>query len=418
MLGPLRYILRRIIRTGDVSFVCHDGTSERFGDGSGRHIVAKFADRRVEWQLVLDPQLAIGEAYMQGRLRLIDGNIYDLLLTITRDLRSVPVPLWAQCLERLRKATRYIAQYNPASRSKRNVAHHYDIDGSIYDLFLDPDRQYSCAYFDQPGDTLEEAQLNKKRHLAAKLQIDDGHKVLDIGCGWGGLGLYIAKMTGAKVTGITLSENQLEIAKQRARAQGLSNAVSFELTDYRDIEGPFDRIVSVGMFEHVGLTHYGQYFRQVHDLLTDDGVAVIHTIGQLDPPTATNAFISKYIFPGGYFPSLSEMLPSIEKSHLYLCDVEVLRLHYAETLKEWRRRFMANRAKAVELRGEEFARMWEFYLAGSEVAFRNQDVVVFQVQLTKQIDTLPLTRNYMLDEERRLASLEQGELANEQLAGE
>jgi cyclopropane-fatty-acyl-phospholipid synthase len=314
-------------------------------------------------------------------------------------------------LEQLRRGVRRFAQYNPPDKSRRNVQHHYDIDGSIYDLFLDADRQYSCAYFadgaDGPVD-LETAQILKKRHIAAKLAISPGHRVLDIGSGWGGLGLYLAKYGDADVTGVTLSREQLGIARQRAVATGLANSARFELTDYRDVNGQFDRIVSIGMFEHVGVNHYQSFFDAVARLLRDDGVALVHTIGRSDGPGHTNAFIGKYIFPGGYFPALSEMAPIIERAGLIVSDVEVLRLHYAETLRAWRERFMAKRDQAVILRGEEFARMWEFYLAGSEAAFRYQGLVVFQVQLVRRIDALPITRDYIGQAEQRLAARERG----------
>jgi cyclopropane-fatty-acyl-phospholipid synthase len=295
--------------------------------------------------------------------------------------------------------SRRLAQFNPSGRSRRNVAHHYDIDGSIYDLFLDSDRQYSCAYFTEGAD-LEEAQLAKKRHLAAKLAIEPGQKVLDIGSGWGGLGLYLAKAAHCDVTGVTLSQEQLKIARERAAKEGFGRVVHFEFEDYRKVQGRFDRIVSVGMFEHVGVNHYATYFRKVRELLTNDGVAVIHTIGRSEPPTATNAFIAKYIFPGGYIPALSEMVASVERSGLIIADLEVLRLHYAETLRAWRQRFLANWDKAAALRNETFCRMWEFYLAASETAFRYQNLVVFQLQVTKRLQALPITRDYMYKAER------------------
>ncbi len=270
-------------------------------------------------------------------------------------------------------------------------------------MFLDPDRQYSCAYFTDPADDLDAAQAAKKRHIAAKLRLEDARSILDIGSGWGGLGLYLARVSGAEVTGVTLSREQLKVARDRARRLGLSRAVRFEFEDYRELTGRFDRIVSVGMFEHVGINHYTSFFHKIAELLADDGVALIHAIGRSDGPAATNAFIAKYIFPGGYIPALSEVLPAIERSGLMVTDVEILRLHYAETLRRWRERFLANREKAVALRGERFARMWEFYLAGSEVGFRYQNLMVFQIQLAKSVATLPITRDYMLDTERAYA---------------
>ena len=330
------------------------------------------------------------------------------------------LPVWARSFDGARLRLRRLAQFNPAGRSRRNVAHHYDIDGSIYDLFLDADRQYSCAYFKPQSaedDPLEEAQRLKKQHIAAKLDLSPGQRVLDIGCGWGGLGLYLAGLCDTRVKGVTLSQEQIAIARRRVAAAGLDKAIEFDLIDYRAVEGRFDRIVSVGMFEHVGINHYREYFDKVRSLLADDGVALIHTIGRSDGPGFTNPFIAKYIFPGGYFPSLSEMLPAVERAGLIVTDVEVLRLHYAETLKAWRERFMAQRAEAVAMRGEAFARMWEFYLAASEGAFRHQGLVVFQLQLARRIDALPITRDYIQINERRLDMRERARV-EPRMAGE
>jgi cyclopropane-fatty-acyl-phospholipid synthase len=286
------------------------------------------------------------------------------------------------------------------------VAHHYDLSGALYDLFLDSDRQYSCAYFNEPGMTLEAAQAAKKRHIRAKLKLDrPGLTVLDIGSGWGGLGLELAREAEAKVLGITLSTEQLALSNQRSAAANLSDFCRFEFKDYRDVGGPFDRVVSVGMFEHVGVAHYDTFFRKLADLLSPDGVALLHTIGRSDGPGVTNGWITKYIFPGGYTPALSEIMRSVERAGLYVTDVEVLRLHYAETLKEWRLRFCKNRAKAAALFDQRFCRMWEFYLAAAEMTFRYDHQVVFQIQLSKRIETLPITRDYMLEDERRAPSV-------------
>jgi len=303
--------------------------------------------------------------------------------------------------ESWRKMWRGLAQYNPAPRARRNVAHHYDLNGRLYSLFLDRDRQYSCAYFLTGNETLEEAQVAKKRHIASKLKLDrPGLRVLDIGSGWGGLALTLARDYGAVVTGVTLSEEQLAESRARARAEGLDGQVRFELRDYRDVNDRFDRVVSVGMFEHVGIVHYDAFFAQVRRCLEPDGVALIHTIGRLHGPGATNAWFTKYIFPGGYSPALSEMLPAVEQSGLFTTDVEVLRLHYAETIRHWRRRFAANRDVISSLYDERFCRMFEFYLAGSELSFRRAGHVNFQVQLTADITTLPITRDYMAAAER------------------
>ena len=402
MLKPLSLLLSGVVRCGNLTFIDSNGEAHRFGDGSGPPVQVEIADRGLEWHLALDPELAAGEGYMSGRLRVTQGNIYDFIALMMRNLADRPFPAYAQQLARLRVWLRRIGQFNPASRAIRNVRHHYDIDPRIYDLFLDPDRQYSCAYFAEPGMSLADAQAAKKRHIAAKLALAPGQRVLDIGCGWGGLALYLAGAAGADVTGITLSEEQLRIARERAQAAKLAHVPRFELCDYRAVGGPFDRIVSVGMFEHVGLPHYATFFATVARLLAPGGVALLHTIGRTDVPVATNPFIARYIFPGGYIPALSEIMKAVEASGLIVTDIEVLRLHYAETLLAWRRRFLANRPAAVAIAGEEFCRMWEFYLAGSEAAFRFQNFVVFQVQLARRIGTLPVTRGYMAAEEQEL----------------
>ena len=402
MLKPLSLLLSNVVRTGDLTLVDPDDAPHRFGDGGTPSVCIEVKDRGLEWHLVLDPEMAAGEGYMTGRLRITQGTVYDFIALMMQNMAERPLPAYAQWLAKLRSWLRPIVQFNPASRAKRNVRHHYDIDPRIYDLFLDPDRQYSCAYFADPGMSLAEAQAAKKRHIAAKLALAPGQRVLDIGCGWGGLALYLADAAGVDVTGVTLSEEQIKIARERAEAAPVAHRPRFELSDYRAVKGPFERIVSVGMFEHVGLPHYGTFFKAVARLLAPGGTALLHTIGRTDRPAGTNPFIARYIFPGGYIPALSEIMKAVEASGLIISDVEVLRLHYAETLLAWRRRFLANRTAAVAIAGEEFCRMWEFYLAGSEAAFRFQNFVVFQVQLTKRIDTLPITRDYMAATETTL----------------
>jgi len=408
MLGPLRKCLDRIVTSGSLTLIDATGCAHRFGDGAGPEIAARISDRRTEWRLLANPTLALGEAYMDGRVVMERGTVYDLLEAVLSNLESKPWPAWASALLQARVLTRRLRQYNPAPRAKKNVAHHYDLDSGLYELFLDDDRQYSCAYFEEPDLTLEEAQLAKKRHLAAKLDLRDGMTVLDIGCGWGGLALYLAKTAHVDVTGITLSEQQLKVARERAAAEGLSRAVNFELVDYRKLEGRFDRIVSVGMFEHVGVNHYLDFFDRVRDLLKPDGVAVIHSIGRFDGPTATNPFIAKYIFPGGYIPALSEVFPAVEEKGLLVTDVEILRLHYAMTLRHWRQRFRGAWHTAVARYGERFCRMWEFYLAGSETGFRYENLMVFQLQLARQQMALPLTRDYVFAAERELRARQSG----------
>jgi len=402
MFLPLRYLLERTVTTGHLTLVDADGCAHSFGDHSGSPVVARITDKRTEWLLALNSPLALGESYMDGSLVLEQGTIYDLLELLLTNIARQGWPRWLAVFDRLCFVTRRLKHVNPVRRAKSNVAHHYDIDGALYDLFLDDDRQYSCAYFEYDGMSLDAAQEAKKRHLAAKLDLRDGMRVLDIGCGWGGLALYLAKTAHVDVTGITLSEEQLKVARERARAEGLSKAVKFELCDYRELQDRFDRIVSVGMFEHVGMAHYRNFFQRVNRLLDDDGVALIHSIGRFDGPAETNPFIAKYIFPGGYIPALSEVLPSIERQGLLTTDVEILRLHYAMTLRHWRQRFRSAWHSATEKSGERFCRMWEMYLASSEAAFRYQNLMVFQVQLTKNQVALPLTRDYLHDNEREL----------------
>ena len=412
----LRFFLGRYIRRGSITFITASGTRFTCGDGTGDPVTVRFMTSAAQRRLLLDPELALGEIIMDGTMVVERGSVADLLAVCL----SQPdmAPRWAKLQWWLRRLVRPIQQFNPRRRSRHNVAHHYDLDGRLYSLFLDADRQYSCAYFETPQSTLDDAQLAKKRHLAAKLVITSGQSLLDIGCGWGGLGLYLAEMTGANVTGITLSTEQLQVANARAEEKHLAHAAKFMLQDYRDIPGPFDRIVSVGMFEHVGVDHYDTFFRHCAALLDDDGVMLLHSIGRPEGPGITNPWVAKYIFPGGYIPALSEVLPAIERAGLLVSDVEILRLHYAETLKAWRERFMARREEAVRLYDERFARMWEFYLAASEMSFRKQNVMNFQLQLTKRQTVVPLTRDYIVEEEARLRGIERGQEPRLQLAGE
>jgi cyclopropane-fatty-acyl-phospholipid synthase len=402
MFRPLHYILDRLITTGHLNLIDAECRNYGFGDFSGPPVTARITDKWTEIRLALNPSLAIGEAYIDGRLIIEQGTIYDFLEVILKNLAAMRWPRWFQLIDDARSLVRPLQSYNSTRRAKRNVARHYDLDSSLYDLFLDADRQYSCAYFEADGTSLEEAQAAKKRHLAAKLHLCDGLKILDIGSGWGGLALYLAKTAHVEVTGITLSEEQLKVSQERARAMGLSRSVNFELCDYRKLEGKFDRIVSVGMFEHVGTTHYRSFFDRLGRLLTDDGVAVLHSIGRFDRPASTNPFIAKYIFPGGYIPALSEVFPPIERERLIVTDLEILRLHYASTLRHWRQRFRASWHVAAAKFGERFCRMWEMYLAGAETAFRYQNLMVFQLQMTKDQKALPLTRDYMHEAEREL----------------
>lgn len=406
MFMVLRAFFNRIIRTGTVTVETPGGRFQA-GDGSGNPIRIRLHDRRAVFQLMTDPSSALGDLYMDGRLTVEEGSIYDLLALSWRNLGLAEPPGPAKAWAAMRRATRRLSQLNDMRRAKKNVAHHYDLDRRLYSLFLDADWQYSCAYFEHPHQSLEAAQQAKKRHIAAKLWLKPGSRVLDIGSGWGGLALYLERTCGANVTGVTLSEEQLSIAGERA---GASKNVSFRLQDYRDVTGQYDRIVSVGMFEHVGLPYYDTYFKTAAERLEYDGVILLHTIGRIDRPGPTNPWMAKYIFPGGYVPALSDVMPAIERAGLIVTDVEILRLHYADTLRAWRERFLEKREAARTLYDERFCRMWEFYLACCESAFRFGNLVVFQIQLAKHLAALPITRNYIAETE---AILEQRERARD-----
>lgn len=359
--------------------------------------------RRAQRRLLLNPALALGEALMDGDVAPIGCDLFALLdLLALNSMEGGSHPL-DKFMEKVRWIRRGIDQLNLPGRSRRNVAHHYDLDARLYSLMLDEDKQYSCAYFPAGHETLEEAQIKKKAHIAAKLKLDrPGLEVLDIGCGWGGMALFLAREFGARVTGLTLSQEQFTVANARAKRAGLDHLVDFQLVDYRAWQTPVDRIVSVGMFEHVGINHYATFFGKVRSLLRNDGVALIHAIGRADGPGSTNPWIAKYIFPGGYSPAVSEVMAAVEKSRLWVTDVEILRLHYAKTLELWRERFQDNRSELVAMYDERFARMFEFYLIGSELAFRRMGHINWQIQLTKELSTLPLSRDYMVDVERKL----------------
>ena len=412
----LRYFLKQFIRRGAMTFTTASGAKFSCGDGTGEPVAVRFLTTDAERRVLLNPELGLGEVYMEGTFVVETGSIADALAILLGQPEMLP--RWAKLQWWLRYLVRHAQQFNPRGRSKDNVARHYDLDGRLYSLFLDADMQYSCAYFETPDTTLDDAQLAKKRHLAAKLLIGPGDRVLDIGSGWGGLGLYLAEMTGTNVTGVTLSTEQLQVSNARAAEKDLTRSAKFFLEDYRDIPGPFDRIVSVGMFEHVGVDFYETYFRRCAELLTDDGVMMLHSIGRSLGPDVTSPWIAKYIFPGGYIPALSEVIPAIERAGLLVCDIEILRLHYAETLKAWRERFMARREEAVRLYDERFARMWEFYLACSEMSFRKQGLMNFQIQLAKRQDAVPMTRDYITREEAKLRGVERGNRPRLQIAGE
>tara|TARA_R110002110_G_scaffold147570_3_gene338145 strand:- start:11224 stop:12540 length:1317 start_codon:yes stop_codon:yes gene_type:complete len=398
----LKAILSRIICTGRLDLRLPDGRMCSFGAGEPS-VATTIHNWKTLRRIALNPDLALGEAYMDGTLTVENGDIYDFLNLCLTNVGLGRGHWLRRVQQRLRMFGRQLMMHNPIGKAQKNVAHHYDLSDELYELFLDPERQYSCAYFESPEDTLEDAQAQKMRRIAAKLRLEPGLKVLDIGSGWGGLGLSLARTMGTDVTGVTLSVEQQCYAQARAKREGLSGKARFLLKDYRLETKRYDRIVSVGMFEHVGAWHYGEYFAKVADLLAEDGVALIHTIGSVHEPAAPHPWIRKYIFPGGYIPSLSEITPAIEKSGLIVTDLEVLRLHYAETLKVWRERFLASRDKVVALYDERFCRMWEFYLASCEAGFRHNGLVVFQIQLARKISGLPMTRSYISKAEDDLA---------------
>jgi len=397
MRAVLDTILRRLITTCRLTVTWPDDSQTTYGHGASPYVHIRLRDDQTVRGLVLDPSLTVGEAYMDGGLTVENGGLYDALDLMLANRRSNPGahPI-LRLRERIGRLTRRLDQYNPASRSHRNVAHHYDLNGRLYSLFLDRDRQYSCAYYPRGDESLEEAQAAKKRHIAAKLCLDrPGLRVLDIGCGWGGMALTLARDYGAHVTGITLSAEQLAEGQARVAAEGLRDRVRLELQDYRAVTDKFDRIVSIGMFEHVGIGHYRGFFEVMARCLKRDGVALLHAIGRRHGAGSTNRWIQKYIFPGGYSPALSEVLPVIERSGLVATDIEILRLHYAETLRHWRRRFAANRDAIGAIYDERFCRMFEFYLAASEITFRQGSHMVWQVQLAHDQAAVPLTRDYL-----------------------
>ena len=389
-------LLAHMMRQGLLEVTYPDGTKRTYGSGkNGPSVAIALHDDTLPRKIVFSPEMAVGEAYMDQRLTIENDDLHGFLGLSISNIAANGQPWFRRPLEAGNHLLRHLQQFNPMSRARANVAHHYDLSGELYDLFLDKDRQYSCAYFHDPDMTLDAAQEAKKRHIANKLLIKPGMRVLDIGCGWGGMGLTLARDYGAEVLGVTLSQEQHALATERAAKAGLADRCKFELLDYRKVEGQFDRVVSVGMFEHVGVPHYNEYFAHVRDRLTDDGISLIHTIGRARPPGATSRWITKYIFPGGYCPSLSETMKAVENQGLIQTDIEIWRLHYAETLRHWHDRFMANIDKARALYDDRFCRMWRYYLVASELTFRHNKQVVFQLQLTKEQDAVPLTRDYL-----------------------
>jgi cyclopropane-fatty-acyl-phospholipid synthase len=411
----LESALASIVKIGSLRVITAGGHSFTLGDGSGKPLALRLMTRAAQLGLMLDPELKFGEAYMDGTVVLEQGTIDEVLALVMSQPATPPVRHhWLKP----RYLWRRLHQLNRRARARRNVAHHYDLDGRLYATFLDADRQYSCAYFERADQSLDDAQLAKRRHLAAKLLIEPGQRVLDIGCGWGGLALYIAENCGARVAGITLSDHQLAAARVRAAEKGLGAIADFRLQDYREVAESFDRIVSVGMFEHVGVGFYDEFFRKCRAALDDDGIMLLHAIGRPEGPSVTNPWIAKYIFPGGYIPALSEVLPAVERAGLLVTDIEILRLHYAETLKAWRQRFLAHREAVERIYDRRFVRMWEFYLAASEMSFRKQKLMNFQIQLTKSQGVVPMTRDYITDSEAKLRARELARRPRLKIAGE
>ncbi len=402
----LSAVMRKFFRYGNLSVIDAGGRRHRICASPGPTVVLRLADAATQWRLLRSDSLAWGEAYMDRRLTIEEGSLAEFLEIFHKSYQSYSRGRLAE-FERIVENLLFAAvHFNGIGRSRLNVAHHYDLSGELYDLFLDRDRQYSCAYFPSGKEDLDTAQVKKKRHIAAKLDIRPGMRVLDIGSGWGGMALYLASEFDCGVTGITLSQEQLALSRQRAREAGLDHRIHFELCDYRTLEGRFDRIVSIGMLEHVGPWYYQQYFRRMRDLLEPDGVALIHTIARMGKPQPVDRWLSKYIFPGGYLPALSQLSRAVEASHLWPCDIENLRLHYAQTLQHWYRRFAANRARVEQLYDDRFYRMWELYLLGCESVFRYHRISVLQLQLTRSVGALPISRDYMVDVERELADRE------------
>lgn len=403
---PLSHMLRSFVRKGSLTVTDADGADHVFSGEPGPTARMQLIDRSLYHKLFLNPELHAGEAYMDGRMTFHGSSLREFLTLFSVNRLSLgSYPLQA-VLRRASRGMKRLQQANPVGKAQANVAHHYDIGNAFYELFLDEGLFYSCAYFRDPSDTLEAAQINKCRLIAAKLGLKPGMRVLDIGSGWGGLALYLAKVADVTVHGVTLSKEQFSKAVERAKQAGLSDRITFELQDYRLLEGQFDRIVSVGMFEHVGVAHYGEFFAKVNALLKDDGVMLLHSIGHMSPPGTASPWLRKYIFPGAYSPALSEVFPVVEQNRLWVTDLEFLRVHYATTLAHWHERFERNRAKVAAMYDERFCRMWEFYLISAEMMFRTGSQLVFHMQLARQRDAAPIMRDYVTDAQREIIARE------------
>jgi cyclopropane-fatty-acyl-phospholipid synthase len=395
-------MLARVIKTGRLELIDAKGQRHIYDGAPGVRVTVRLNDPALHHKLFTNPELHAGEAYMDGRLVVEQGSIRDFLTLFVENRGGFRGHPLQKLVRGTAKKIKRLVQRNSIAKSSSNVRHHYDLSNEFYRLWLDTDMLYSCAYFSSPDDTLEEAQQNKLRHIAAKLDLKPGQRVLDIGCGWGGMALYLAVVADVTVVGVTLSTEQLALAREQAKLRGLEKRVTFALMDYRDVKGPFDRIVSVGMFEHVGIGQFDAYFGKIKELLTEDGLALVHSIGRKGGPGQTGAWVRKYIFPGGYSPALSETMQSIERAGLWVTDIEILRLHYAKTLRIWEERFQLHRAEIAAMMDDKFCRMWEFYLIASELSFSHGKHMNFQIQLTKDVHAAALTRDYMFETEKRL----------------
>jgi len=397
---PLSHMMKSFVRVGTLKIIDADGKVHVFSGQPGPNVTMRLSDRSLYYKLVFNPELNAGEAYMDGRMSFEDSTLRDFLTLFSLNRLSLGSYPLQKVLRRVSRMFKKGQQANPIGKAQQNVAHHYDLGNDFYKLFLDKGLQYSCAYFTNDDNTLEQAQRNKLRLLASKLNLSPGLKILDIGCGWGDLALYLARLEDVEVVGVTLSKEQFELANARAREAGLDNRVRFELKDYRKVEDRFDRIVSVGMFEHVGVHHYGEFFGKINELMDDDGLALIHSIGHMSPPGTASPWLRKYIFPGAYSPALSEVFEVVEQNSLWVTDLEFLRLHYAKTLAHWAQRFEANRDKIEAMYDARFARMWEFYLISAEMMFRTGSQLVFHMQLARKRDAVPIVRDYITDLQR------------------
>ncbi|NOT70568.1 MAG: class I SAM-dependent methyltransferase [Hyphomicrobium sp.] len=405
---PLSQMLKSFIRTGTLTVEDAEGKIHKFGAAAegAPNVTMKLTDPKLYRALFFNPELHAGEAYMDGRMSFPGSNLRDFLTLFSINRRALKAHPMQKVFQRASRGMKRFQQYNPVGKAQQNVAHHYDIGNDLYEMFLDEGMFYSCAYFRDENDTLEEAQINKCRLIAAKLQLKPGMKVLDIGCGWGGLAMYLARIAGVEVLGVTLSKEQLALAQSRAKAAGLDNKVRFELLDYRKLNQKFDRIVSVGMFEHVGVAHYGEFFSKINELMSDDGIMLLHSIGKMSPPGTASPWLRKYIFPGAYSPALSEVFPAVENNQLWVTDLEFLRVHYATTLLHWHQRFEKSREKIAKLYDERFCRMFEFYLISAEMMFRTGAQEVFHMQLSRKRDAAPIVRDYIIDEQHAMIAKE------------